>query len=241
MSNKILIIQFRTDQSRKHEQECFQKDFQREDLEYNFVNAVEDELTEDLVSEHKGVIFGGSTEYTLTQMERSEHQWLDLSNRLIGSAIEEGTPTLGICFGCHLLTDYLGGELSNHEQYHERGTYKVNLHPKSQQCEIFSNLSEEFGVQLGHSDTPIKLPEESEPLVVSDTAPYQAFRLSGKPVWGVLFHPELDHQRSKERLSMFLGEDHQSEEFKRKVSKIRETPHSVNVIHDFLDFCLQQN
>ena len=236
----ILVVQHRTDQTEDHEQKCFQ-DFSHLDADFNFVNGVSNELNKELLDSHGGVILGGSTEFLLTR-DHDQEEWLKNSYNFIDLVLEHEVPTLGICFGFQLMVHHLGGEVVNDENYHEIGSFKVEANQShADQCEIFSKLPEKFEAQLGHTDTPIKLPENSIPLIISDRAPYQAFRLKGKPVWGTLFHPEVSSDRAKERLSLFLDLDQESEEFKQKTGNIGNTSKSQKVIHEFVNYCRVDN
>jgi GMP synthase (glutamine-hydrolysing) len=238
--DKITILQYRTDRTEEHEIECFRKGFSQSDLDLNFINAVQEDFNLEILEDSSGLIIGGSTEFNLTA-GHGKGDWLGTAYDLIDQALTQEIPTLGICFGFQLLTIHQGGKLINNSQYHETGSYEISLNQPANDCEIFSKLPETFTAQLGHKDTPTQLPENSYSLAKSEVVPHQAFRLKEKPVWGVLFHPELNQVTAKERLSMFLDYPIDSKEFLEKIGEIKESSISAEIVHHFIDYAVQNN
>ena len=73
----------------------FQDEFADRDVRLQFVNAIHDSLTHDLLDDVDGVILGGSGQFYLTE----EHSWLDSAYGFVGHILERSIPVLGICFG----------------------------------------------------------------------------------------------------------------------------------------------
>lgn len=208
---KMLVLQYRTDNTKDHEVQCFHEELGDYELDIIFEDATQRNLHRGLLEGVDAVVFGGSGEFFLTQ-GHGKGEWLEDSFDLIDHILEDNIPLLGICFGSQILTLHQGGKLTDSEEYREPGgTEEVFLNEKSQQCELFSQLPERFKVQLGHKDTPIESGEDMINLAYSNQAPIHAFTIREKPAWGVLFHPELNEERVKNRLTMlpsFLpGED----------------------------------
>lgn len=232
----ITVIQYRTDESRLHEQRCFQDQFSKLGVEFEFINAIEEDLSTDVIEDTHGLILGGSTEFSLSKLDWGDHTWIDTSFNILNELTNRELPTLGICFGYHLIALHQGGKITNEDKYHQSGSFQLSLSQHKHKCDIFSNLPEEFYAQLGHVDTPVDLPENGLSLASSNEVPHQAFKVEDRPVWGVLFHPELNKQRAKERLAMFLDCEVGSEEFNQEVKKLESSPESQRVIHEFIKF-----
>lgn len=230
----ITVIQYRTDESEIHEQECFRDDFSDLGVEFEFINAIKERLSSKIVEDTQGLILGGSTEFSLSEMDHQKHTWIDDSFEILDELTDRVIPTLGICFGYHLITLHQGGKITNEEKYHQNGSFELSLSEHKHKCNIFSQLPDRFHAQLGHVDTPIELPENSLSLASSNEVPHQAFKSEDKPMWGVLFHPELDKRKARERLAMFLDCEIGSDEFKKEVKKLEDSPESKQVIHEFI-------
>ncbi|MBN16610.1 MAG: hypothetical protein CMB37_00410 [Euryarchaeota archaeon] len=114
--------------------------------------------------------------------------WMDGCAELLRWAVVENIPTLGICFGHQLLAKALGGDVTRAENY----------------TDIVSDLLHHstdpvVGVcQVGlftHQDHVTELPSGAMHISSAGHCGYAAFRLEGKQVWGVQFHPEASRAR----------------------------------------------
>lgn len=151
------------------------------------------------IRRHDALMVGGSGEYCVSQGDLPQQE------RLLGvlrEAAETGPPTFASCFGFHLFVEALGGELVHDPERLQTGTFELSLTEEGQRDELFGYLPERFPAQLGRKDRAEILPPEAIHLASSELAPYQAFRLPGKPFWSTQFHPELDAPTNKGR---FLG------------------------------------
>ncbi|MCD6323633.1 MAG: glutamine-hydrolyzing GMP synthase, partial [Desulfurococcales archaeon] len=111
-----------------------------------------------------------------------------------------GKPVLGICFGHQLLAKLLGGEVS--EGVGEYGRTEVELVGRDPLFEGWGSVEE---VWMSHKDYVTSLPESAEVLAVSGRGYIAAFRVKGKPIYGVQFHPEVKHTpKGTELLANFL-------------------------------------
>lgn len=234
-SKQLLVVQYRTDQSRDHEQSCLHEEFEDYELEINFADAIEDELHTGMLEDKDAVILGGSGEFFLTK-GHGEGVWLDNSFEFIDDAVDYDIPVLGICFGSQILTLHQGGKLTHHEDHHETGTHDIYLNNDAEQCDIFSKIPKRFKAQLGHKDTPIEAGSNMIPLAESDRAPIQAFKVKGEHVWGTLFHPELNFRRTRERLQMFPNYLPDDEPVVETMDKVEHDGLAAQVLHEFLDY-----
>jgi GMP synthase (glutamine-hydrolysing) len=104
---------------------------------------------------------------------------------LLGEALREGIPVLGICLGAELLAEAAGG--LTHPCPPEWGFCDVELAPAAREDGLLGGLPAQVTVFQAHN-YGIDLPPGALSLAGSPGA-VQAFRV-GEAAWGVQFHPE---------------------------------------------------
>ena len=112
-----------------------------------------------------------------------------------------GVPVLGICYGVQLLSHLLGGkvEAASHREY---GRKAFVIQDKS---DIFHGLASQETVWMSHGDRVEVLPPGFEVIGSSDTCPVGAIRHRERRLYGVQFHPEVQHTpKGKKILKNFL-------------------------------------
>lgn len=113
-----------------------------------------------------------------------------------------GVPILGICYGAQLMSYMLGGKVDRAEK-REYGKTEMNLKPS----EIFKNVPEKSISWMSHTVYISEVPEGFEILGTTDTCPVAAMGSKAKRLYGVQFHPEVEHtQHGKSILNNFLYE-----------------------------------
>jgi GMP synthase (glutamine-hydrolysing) len=113
-----------------------------------------------------------------------------------------GIPVLGICYGCQLTAHVLGGKVE-HATTSEYGKAEVEYKPSK----ITKGLPERAICWMSHTDRITKLPEGFEVLAHSENCPVAAFGSDKKGIYGVQFHPEVQHtQFGTQILKNFLYE-----------------------------------
>jgi GMP synthase (glutamine-hydrolysing) len=110
-------------------------------------------------------------------------------------------PVLGICYGAQLITHLSNGVVSR-SAHREYG--RATLKPETN-CELFRGLSGASQVWMSHGDTITQLPENLEIIAHTDSIPVAGFRVKGKHIYGIQFHPEVTHSlEGKQLLGNFL-------------------------------------
>lgn len=136
------------------------------------------------LDDHAGVVvFGGpqsAYEYEKFDFIRRELDWMP-------KVLDSGVPFLGICLGCQMLAQVLGGRVHPHaEGLFEVGYFPV--YPTDAGAEIFGDTDVIHAYQW-HKDG-YEVPDSATVLARGDRFANQAFRY-GQSAYGVQFHPEL--------------------------------------------------
>ena len=99
-----------------------------------------------------------------------------------------GVPVLGICYGCQLMAYTLGGtvERASTSEYGKAEVTYVSSH-------LTVDMPSEAVCWMSHTDRITKLPEGFKMLAKSDNCPYAAFGDEERKLYGVQFHPEVNH------------------------------------------------
>jgi GMP synthase (glutamine-hydrolysing) len=117
-----------------------------------------------------------------------EHPFLRDERLLLGEALEEGVPVLGICLGAQLLARTLGADVAAGSAP-EIGWLEVTPTPAAASDPVLGHLGGPASVFQWHVDA-FELPPGASRLATSPAYPNQAFRHGDS--WGVQFHPEVD-------------------------------------------------
>ena len=114
-----------------------------------------------------------------------------------------GTPLLGICYGMQLIAQAAGGGVEAAEK-REYGRAELEVREPDELFDGFGR-GERSTVWMSHGDRVVRLPEGFEVLGGTRTVPVAALRATGRPLFGVQFHPEVAHTaRGGEIISNFL-------------------------------------
>lgn len=118
--------------------------------------------------------------------------WLPAVKELIGSTVEAGTPTLGICLGHQLLAVALGGTVEPNPSGQQVGLYDVGWVPAAADDPLVGGMaaSPVRGIQW-NTDLVTRLPEGASVLAETGDGELQVARFA-PAAWGVQLHPEAD-------------------------------------------------
>ncbi len=113
-----------------------------------------------------------------------------------------GIPVLGICYGCQLIAGMLGGEVVPDGGAREYG--KAETHFDCADA-LFAKLPETSVTWMSHGDMISRLPEGFLPTATTAVCPTAAIACAKKRIYGVQFHPEVNHtQYGREMIRAFL-------------------------------------
>ncbi|ABS34810.1 GMP synthase (glutamine-hydrolyzing) [Clostridium botulinum] len=139
----------------------------------------------------KGIIFtGGPNSVYGENAPRVQKELFDL-----------GIPVLGICYGDQLMAHSLEGEVTSPEK-REYGKTDVNLDNSSL---LFKDMKEKDQCWMSHTDYISKVPKGFKIIATTDECPCAAMENAEKKLYGVQFHPEVEHTLfGKKMLKNFL-------------------------------------
>ena len=100
-----------------------------------------------------------------------------------------GIPVLGICYGLQLMCYTLHGDVQP-AALREYGTTEVTVDPASA---LFAGLDAHQTTLMSHTDQVVGLPEGFVSIAHSDNCPNAAIANPARKLYGVQFHPEVEH------------------------------------------------
>jgi GMP synthase-like glutamine amidotransferase len=130
------------------------------------------------------LIFGGSMHID----QNDEHRWMPPEKQFIRDALEYGTPILGVCLGSQLLAE-AAGAVPYRMPRPEIGWYEVELTEAGAADPVLGPLAPRTELFEWHHYAAPLAPGAVE--LARTPASLQAFRIEGKPAWGLQFHAEV--------------------------------------------------
>lgn len=231
---QIVLVQARsTGDIEVQEQQCFLERCRAEMDCLRIVSVLRDRLDEDVFRDADALMIGGAGEYSAT----GDYSWMPDLLDLIREAYERRFPTFGSCWGHQLIARALGGRVIHDSARAELGCHYVSLTDAGRADPLFGTFPSRFLVNMGHHDRVVELPTNGVELAFSDTQPYQAFRITDRPMYGTQFHSELDARRERERLYRYrehYPEIAADETFQAVLDNLAETSEVDHLLHDFL-------
>jgi GMP synthase (glutamine-hydrolysing) len=230
---RVLLLQIRDEpEVERQEQDCFIHFSGLAPEQFTFRNIVDrpDVAPRD-VGSFDAVVIGGAGAHSVTE----EYPFSAPLAALVEQMVAARQPLFGSCWGHQFIAKALGGAVVTDLERKELGTYDIELTPAGESDPWLAGLPGRFGVQLGHHDRVVRLPEGAIELAASALCPNQAFRLRGAPVYGAQFHVELDRERMLDRASVYREEylsDHGAMESLEQA--LRPSPESATLLRRFL-------
>ena len=101
-----------------------------------------------------------------------------------------GVPVLGICYGAQLIAEQLGGSVGPNE----RGEYgRAELSTSDGGGVLLGALPSPQPVWMSHFDAIVEVPPGATVTASTAASPVAAFEDAGRGLYGVQFHPEVEH------------------------------------------------
>ncbi|MFQ5942718.1 MAG: glutamine-hydrolyzing GMP synthase [Anaerolineales bacterium] len=107
--------------------------------------------------------------------------------RIPDFVLQSEQPILGICYGMQALADALGGEVAP-AQSREFGSAEIQVDKGDSLLERGSQR-----VWMSHGDRVDVLPDGFKVIAISENSPHAAMGNPSARIYGVQFHPEVDH------------------------------------------------
>lgn len=127
--------------------------------------------------------------------------YLDDSPRIDKRIFELGIPILGICYGHQLIAYSLGGRVESPEK-REYGKTEIKLNVGSP---LLKGLNENEQCWMSHTDSVTRVPDGFSVIASTTVCKIAAMVNSEKRIYGVQFHPEVEHTPfGREMLKTFL-------------------------------------
>jgi len=101
-----------------------------------------------------------------------------------------GIPILGICYGQQLTAHLLPGGQTEKGLVREDGPATLII---DKPCVLFEGISSHSRIWMSHGDTVTKAPDGFEFTAHSETIPSAAMQHIKKKIYGLQFHPEVEH------------------------------------------------
>ncbi len=122
--------------------------------------------------------------------------YLDSSPKCDPDTFELGIPILGICYGMQLMCHMLGGSVEPCK-VSEYGKIKTNF---DMTADLFSQVKQNSSVLMSHTDGVVQLPQGFISTAQTDNCEYAAVQNNDKKLYGVQFHPEVEHTDSGKQI-----------------------------------------
>ena len=117
---------------------------------------------------------------------------------------ELGIPILGICYGCQLIAQQLGGEVARGGRGEYGRTTLQRIAGSTSQLH-HDSIPAELNVWMSHFDAVSVLPSGFVATASTPDAPMAVIESPTRRIWGVQYHPEVGHtERGQEVLEQFL-------------------------------------
>ena len=102
-------------------------------------------------------------------------------------------PILGVCAGHQYMAKHFGGEAAPGKKGPEFGAVQLDIRDPD---EILRDVPDKSTVWASHHDEVSVLPPDFEVLASSENCPVQVMRHRSRPLFGMSFHPEVEHTQA---------------------------------------------
>ena len=215
----------------EHELSCLVRAGGLKPEDFRVFDATSEPVSEELYDQYDAVFIGGTGDFSVAQ---DRPDWFDSLSKWTAGLLERSVPSLGLCYGFHLMAHATGGEVKTRPDLEETGTYEVRLTEAGQGDDILSCLPGKFLAQQGHHDVVLSMPGEYLRLADSERCHWQAFKHPEKPFYGLQFHPELRREDFMDRMKAYSDSYASTPEIFEKINQQVKQTHNEEVIKSFL-------
>ena len=107
-----------------------------------------------------------------------------------------GIPILGICYGLQLICKLLNGKV----EPAKKREYGKSIIKIEEENKLFLDVKKSSSAWMSHGDLITQLPENFINLAISDSSPNCAIANTDRNIYGVQFHPEVNHTEEGEKI-----------------------------------------
>jgi GMP synthase (glutamine-hydrolysing) len=102
----------------------------------------------------------------------------------------EKMPVLGVCYGAQLIAHKSGGNVlpSQMREYGRAKLATVDHHNS-----LLKEISLDTQVWMSHADSIASVPDSFDVIASTSSVPVAAYKVKGKEMYGIQFHPEVTH------------------------------------------------
>ena len=191
----------------------------------------------DELKEFDVIFIGGASDASVS--DRESYPFVTDLIEFIKLSIEFKIPVFASCFGFQVAVLALGGSIIRDSDDFEMGTYQMSLTNSALKDPIFRDIPDKFYAVSVHQEKALSLPDSCELLAFTDSCVH-SFKVKSAPFWAFQFHPELNKQTLKDRLTTYKEKyTEDARDFERVIGDLEETPYSNQLVTNFIDFFYQ--
>jgi len=123
----------------------------------------------------------------------------DSSPTMEQAVLTSGKPVLGICYGHHLISHLLGGEVRKGDKG-EFGLAILDLAASAGESKLLTGVADREQVWMSHRDVVMSLPPGFGVTATTSTCDTAVIEDPARNVYGVQFHPEVVHSAPGTRI-----------------------------------------
>lgn len=229
---RFLLITTRLEKfMQDHELGCLVRAGGLETSDFRVFDATKEPITEELYNQYEAVFIGGTGDFSVAQ---DRPNWFSTLSEWTRGLLDRSVPTLGLCYGFHLMAHAVGGEVKTRPDLEETGTYEVRLTRDGETDDLLSSLPHRFLAQQGHHDVVLSMPGDWIRLADSERCHWQAFKHPSKPFYGLQFHPELRREDFMDRMRAYADSYASTPEVFEEINRQVKQTHNEEVIKAFL-------
>lgn len=229
-----LLVEARLDQAmQEHELKCLVRAGGIELSSFDILDVTRDLIDFSQIKDYQAVFIGGTGDFSVAQ---DRPFWFNPLVDFTLKLLEHNIPTLGLCYGFHLMAQAVGGVVETRPDLEETGSYEVMLTEEGSQDLILKSLPQVFWAQQGHHDVVSSMPDDFVRLAYSERCYWQAFRHREKAFYGLQFHPELSRSDFMDRMFAYSSSYAATPEVFEQIDKSTRETHNEAVIADFIAY-----